>query len=238
MRVTNWKRKAVMAAVVGGTASLCSSGETAADVLIHNDGFTGNNLDLPGGQTYGSNAAADDANWSVSVGPWGGLGAPDIALFWDGEGGGDSGYGFDTYTNWNGRGNVVQIDGSASGGTPNHFITFTPTANYAVSLLSFDLDAWAGGGDMDVDWAILDSSNNILTGGNWTKDNTGGRDTISPNFTGALGQELTLRFIRNSGASSYLAMDNLTFAQAVPEPTSAAILVGGLGALALRRRRN
>jgi hypothetical protein len=59
--------------------------------------------------------------------------------------------------------------------------------------------------------------------------------------TGSGGEKLTLSLTQTSGLGSYLAMDNLTFDQiAVPEPNSLAVAVtgmGGLGALAIRRRR-
>ena len=65
----------------------------------------------------------------------------------------------------------------------------------------------------------------------------GGRDTISPGVSGALGETLTLSFSQTAGGVSYLALDNLAFDQLIPEPASAALLAGGLGALAMRRRR-
>jgi hypothetical protein len=235
-----WTRRAALTVAAGGAAAGGVPTESMADVVIHNDGFTADNQALPGGQAYGSNAGANDANWSVSVGAWGILGAPNIELFWDGEGGGSSGFGFDTYTAWNGtsnsRGNVVQMDGSAAGGTPNFAIIFSPTPDFAVSIRSFELDAWAGGGDMEVDWSIENAGMNILASGKWTKSNAGGRDAIAPDVVGSLGESLTLRFNRISGAASYLAIDNLTFAQAVPEPSSSALVIAGLGAMAMRRR--
>jgi len=237
MQWKKWSKRTAVTLATGGAVSVGLNGVSLADVVIHNNGFTTDNQGLPGGQVYGSNAASNDANWDVSVGAWGILGAPDIALFWDGESGGSSGYGMDTYTNWDSRGNKVQLDGSA-GGTPNFSILFTPTGNFAVSIRSFDLDAWAGGGEMVVDWTVEDSSSNVIASGQWTKGNAGGWDTISPNVVGSVGQELALRLIRVSGSASYLAIDNLTFAQAVPEPSSSALLLAGLGALAMRRKKN
>ncbi|NLX55351.1 MAG: PEP-CTERM sorting domain-containing protein [Planctomycetaceae bacterium] len=240
-KANKWVRRATLSVAAGGAAMMGAPSQSLADVLIHNDGFTANNQELPGGQSYGSNAGSDDANWTVSVGPWGIVGAPDIALFWDGEGGGSSGYGLDTYTNWDGRGNVVQLDSSSSGGTPDFSILFSPTASFAVNIRSFDLDAWAWTGSdetMDVDWWIEDNDSNVLASGQWSRGRAGGRDTISPDVVGGLGQELTLRFTRLSGLPSYLAIDNLTFAQTVPEPSSIVLLLTGLGALAMRRRKS
>lgn len=239
MNVKKWNRKVMLAATAGASV-LGFHANGIADVVIHNNGFDADNDPLPGGQSYGSNAAADADNWTVSVGEWGITGAPDIVLFWDGESGGNSGYGLDTYTNWNGRGNVVQLDHGSDGpnppATPFSFITFTPTATAGVNIKAFDLDAWAGGGDISVDWAILDNSSNVLADGTWSRDNSGGRDTISPDFRGNLGQELVLRFHQTSGDGTYLALDNLTFAQ-IPEPSSAVVLASGFAVLAMRRRR-
>jgi uncharacterized protein (TIGR03382 family) len=75
----------------------------------------------------------------------------------------------------------------------------------------------------------------------------GGRDLITINAVGRPGQTLTLSF-RNldpnfgGGYDSYQAMDNLVFSTTiVPEPATAVLAwlgVGGLGAMAMRRKRN
>lgn len=213
------------------TGAVMATASASADVVVHNNGFSGSNQALPGAPNYASNAASNGVNWDVTTGAWGFVGAPDIALTWTA-----TGTGFQTYTGWDGRGNVIQLDSNSGGGLFD--ITFSPNADRAVHIKSFELDAWVGGGDHEVQWSILDNADNQLSGGTWTRDNVGGRDAISPAFTGNLGQELTLRFQTVSGAPSYLALDNLTFAQAIPEPTSAALLCGlGLGAIAMRRRR-
>jgi hypothetical protein len=48
-----------------------------------------------------------------------------------------------------------------------------------------------------------------------------------------------LTFTGLSGQGSYFAIDNLTFdqVQAVPEPTTLALMALGLGAVVMRRRR-
>ena len=223
--------------VGAGFAVLAAFSGLHAATLIHNDGFTTNNLALPGDPNYGSNVSASGNNWTVTVGAGGFNGTPDIALIWDGESGGSSGNGFDTYIAWNTRGNVIQLDSSA-GGTQNFYISFVPGANFGVIIDSFDLDAWAGGGNMTVNWFIRDSTHggNVLDSGTWTKDNAGGRDTISPGYTGNIGQTLVLHFDRETGNGIYLAMDNLSFDQ-IPEPATAALAGLALGAMAMRRRR-
>jgi hypothetical protein len=195
-----------------------------ATTTVHNNGFTINNRNLPDSPNYASNVAEPGANWDIAVGATGVLGTPSIQLVWDGEGGGNATpkTGVETYINWNGRGNVVQLDGSGTEGTPNTFISFVPqNAAVGVAILSFDLDAWSGwpaaeGDPMTVEWSIRDSTKTgtVLASGVWNKGRTtGGRDTISPNFNGNPGQTLVLQFTRTSGKGDYLALDNLVFDQ-------------------------
>jgi len=192
-------------------------------------GFTVNNTDISSIPGYGSNVSASSADYTVSLGAAGVTGTPDIALTW--------GVGYQTYTAWDGRGNVAQLDYNVQPGSID--LLFTPSAGAGVLLSSFSLDEWTGGGNMDVNWQVFDSIG-VLASGNWTR-NTGGRDTITTGLgVGDIrgGQAVTLRLTLNSGTTSYVALANLTFDQ-VPEPSSLALgLAGlGLGAVAMRRRR-
>lgn len=220
-------------------AVLCLSMMTQlhSATLIHNDGFTINNELLPDKDKYGSNVSANGINWTVTTGAWGVNGTPDIKLSWDGESGGNKGLGLETYTNWDGRGNVIQLDGSGTGGTPNSFISFIPdNVNTGTFINSFYLDAYSGGGTMTADWFIRDatSTGTILASGSWTRSNTGGHDLISPNYASSLGQTLVLQITRTAGDPAYFAMDELRFDQ-IPEPTS--LFLGGFGSLLLLSRR-
>jgi hypothetical protein len=150
------------------------------------------------------------------------------------------------YADWNGRGDVYQIDQRITS------INFVPTgANIKVTINSFDLDEWAGGGNTSADWSVNGSTSGVLASGTWTDKNTandpndaGGRTLISPNAMGLAGETLTVVFdhTASGGLISYLAMDNLTFSTTViPEPSTAVMAwlgIGGLGALAMRRCRN
>lgn len=225
------------AALVGLLAAM-GARPAVATVVVHNNGFAANNEALPGHPNYASNVSADGANWTATAGVDGWVGAPNIALTWAGAGG-DSGTGFDTYTNWDGRGNAVQLQGNGV-----KTITFAPSsANYGVAINSFDLDAWAGGGGtMAYDWAITGSVSGLLGNGSWSRPNAGtngGRDTIAANVNGALGETLVLSLTYVSGDINFVAMDNLTFDQlgVIPEPASATLLAAvTLGLCAMRRR--
>jgi hypothetical protein len=159
-------------------------------------------------------------------------GTLNIALDWSTAGN------WDQYPNWNGRGDVYQIQDS-SGGSPAS-VVFTPDAGFAATITSFDLDEWAGGGATTVDWIVSGGTSGTLASGTWDDFSiaNGGRSTVTPNVTGANGEALTLSFGQTGGSSAYLALDNLTFDQvAIPEPSSTTLAALGLGAMAMRRRR-
>ena len=212
-----------------GVVGLTAMQSAHATTQITFGGFPGNNTDISTIANYGDNVSADSADYTVSLGAAGITGTPNIVLTW--------GAGYQTYTDWDGRGNVGQLDFNAAAEIS---LTLTPEPGYGVLINSFDLDEWDGGGDMNINWDISDSSGSLASGV-WTRS-TGGRDTISTgigpgNITP--GEVVTLRFSLNSGAPSYVALDNLTFDQ-VPEPSTVAlgVLGLGLGAVAMRRRRS
>jgi hypothetical protein len=199
-----------------------------AETTITFGGFQADNTPIASLPGFGDNVNASSADYNVSAGVAGIVGTPDITIDWLGQ--------WDTYTSWDGRGNVGQTD--FNGGNPIS-IMFTPSSGFGVRLGSFELDEWAGGGSGDITWSIAGSISGPLGTGNWTMSNAGGRSLVSPNISGVAGESLTLSFNLNTGSGSYFALDNLSFDQ-VPEPSTLALGALGaaaLGATAMRRRR-
>lgn len=209
-----FSKETLLAALAAGTFGVAGSAG-AATVL---DFVTGNNNGdgMPAG--YGSNAA----------------GTPNVALAYSDD--------WDGYDNgWDGRGEVGQWDVPAPPGSQTATIDFTADAGFATFVTSFDLDEFTGGGDTVVNWELVGTG----FSGTWddfsdAQGGNGGRTTINTGMTAgdAVAGTLTLQLTLVSGASSYQAMDNLAFDQVVvPEPGSGVLALGGLGALAMRRKR-
>ncbi len=232
--------RAMMAAIFGSGLACLATGQARAAVIVHNNGFISNNLELPGYPNYASRVNAADLNWSVHAGVHGIVGAPNISLLWHGTAeAAHTDEGFETYTNWDGRTAVIQLDSRLEEEDAvgvQFTIAFTPDAGFGVRLDSFDLDAWAGSGGMHMSWAVTGSSSGVMAAGDWMRE--AGRDTINLNLEGVIGETLTLTFVHLAGDPAYVAMDNLAFDQLVPEPASAALVAAGLGAMAMRRRRS
>ena len=192
-------------------------GATAAShaTVIGFGNLGGNNTTVPGG--LASNATANGSGFVVTNGA-----TPNISLLWDGN--------WDIHTStffnpiesqtiggaaWDNEGNVARV-GQLDAAT--HTIVFSATAESALVLNSFDFGHTAEAGPTaTAQWtlSLTDSSLNDV----WTQtvSFTGGQTfTITPNFTGNLGESYTLKF--NRTASSYNSdgrhgLDNLSFNQ-------------------------
>lgn len=135
---------------------------------------------------------------------------PNIVLDW---GDASAGSHFDFYGDWDGRGNVGQIESDAN--NKNLDLVFIPDPGCGVLINSFDLDAWQGGDAMSVNWSILSGANELASGTTYLSD-AGERKTVQTGLTSdriTLGQAVTLRFKHTAGKTNYLAMDNLNFDQ-------------------------
>ena len=210
-----------------GTVGLGLTEGASAAALVTFGSFQTSNMSIGGLPDYGDNIAADSEDYTVSRGLTGVIGTPDITLDWIGQ--------WETYIEWDGRGDVAQSD--FNGGSVLS-ILFTPSATSAVRVVSFELDEWVAGGDGQIMWDVSNSNGQMLASGVWTMNNAGGRSLVAPDIIGAIGDPVTLNLTLGSGLPSYFAVDNLTFDQ-VPEPSA---LLGSLpavtlGAAAMRRRR-
>lgn len=210
-----------------GTLGL-GAAQSKAESTITFEGFTSPNVNIATIPDYGDNITADSPDWNVAQGRTRVVGTPNITLDWLGGG-------WDTYTEWDGRGSVAQTDFNAG---PELSLLFTPSAG-AVRIVSFQLDEWFAGGDGLLHWSVSGSQSGTLASGDWTMTTAGGRSLLSPDVTGLPGEALTLQIELGTGSPSYFALDNLTFDQ-VPEPSTVALGALGavaLGAAAMRRRR-
>ncbi|GAA5482709.1 PEP-CTERM sorting domain-containing protein [Haloferula sargassicola] len=204
----------------------------------------GSNATVP--SNYGSNAAADASGLVVTNGA-----TPNLTLTWDAAwdihtshwfagaesatvGGGD----------WDNEGGIPRI-GQLDEGV--HSIAFGADPGYALVLNSFDFGLTNETINATTSWTLTltDGSSNVVWSQNVNfasaaaQNDDGDVQTITPNFTGNLGESYTLTFTRTAesfGSNGRHALDNLSFNQTtVPEPASAALI--GLGAVGLLRRR-
>ncbi|MDB6069122.1 MAG: proteinsorting protein [Verrucomicrobiales bacterium] len=196
----------------------------------------GNNTTVPG--ALGSNATADGNGFVVTNGV-----TPNIALVWDAN--------WDIHTSvqftnleaqtvggsaWDNEGAVPRV-GQLDLGT--HTIDFNADNGFAVVMNSFDFAQTPETTGTTVWDVTLTNSAAAVVWSSLGLSLTNSVVTLSPNFTGAPGEDYRLTFNRTSetyASNGRHGIDNLSFSQ-VPEASSATIAGLAGMALLLRRRR-
>lgn len=191
----------------------------------------GSNTTVPAG--LGSNATADSNGYVVTNGI-----TPNIALIWDAN--------WDIHTSvqftdleaqtvgdgaWENEGGIPRVGQLDIG---NHTIDFNADDGFALVLNSFDFcETPETAGTTVWDITLTDSASNVV----WSSlglSLTNEVVTLSPNFTGELGEDYRLTFNRVSetyGSNGRHAIDNLSFSQVpLPPPPASLVWTGAVNA--------
>ncbi|MBN8457918.1 MAG: hypothetical protein J0M04_08770 [Verrucomicrobia bacterium] len=142
---------------------------------------------------------------------------------------------------WDNQGSIPRV-GQLDFGT--HSITFSADAGYALVLGSFDFAHTAetlGTTQWTLSLTAISTSSVVWTQSLTLNNNPAANAVVkvTPNFTGALGEDYTLTFTRTSetySSNGRHAIDNLSFTQ-VPEASMAGLAGLGVASLLVRRRR-
>ena len=195
-----------------------------ATTITFENAAGGDNSPIP--TTYGSNVTANATGFVTTDG----TGAtPDIALTWDNS---PLFWEYHTSTVWSALGtpvHVAQLDNQNTGNSGS--LLFTPTASVAVEILSFDIGNATDQTENAYSWTINvinQTSSAVVATRTTTLLGAGNAETVTFNFTGELGQAYLLEFDPSVKDSYRTAIANLSFAQAVPEPSALAIGLSGL----------
>jgi len=180
---------------------------------------------IPGG--FGDNIAAAETGISVSNGT-----TPNIDLTWDGS------WAFYNDATWS----AAYLQNYQVGA--QHDLQFTPDTGFGVLVDSFVFDDYANYGNPtnQFNWFLYEDSDAGALIGSGTETTADGDNlTVNTGMATAYAGTVLLRIEEHSddvGGSYDQALDSISFTQqAVPEPTTTALLgLGGL-ALILRRRK-
>jgi hypothetical protein len=135
---------------------------------------------------------------------------------------------YDTYVNWDGRGSVAQAEIVYDSDNQLDLV-FTPDPDFGVLVNSFDLDEWTGGGEITLEWQILDVSGILASG--IVPLIEGDRLTVETGLSAGqitLSEVVTLRLSNANltGEPWFVALDNLNFDQVSEGSTCLADLDG------------
>jgi len=197
-----------------------------ADTIITFDAGVASNTEITA--PFGSNVSASGPGISVV-----GLGTPDISLTWGGGPGSTTRWEYYNDAVWS----AGQLNGSTNGAF--HSILFTPTASVAVTLDSLNFHPYYVSAEtFNYNWSVLDGSTVLSSGSILFSSDATKNHPININYTGDVGEALTLRLDRTGGTGigQNIAVDDVRFAQ-VPEPSTLALLsMGCLAGIAARAR--
>jgi hypothetical protein len=226
----NAKHRILTIGILLGTAGIGKS------TIIGFGQLGGSNATVPAG--LGSNATADSSGYVVANGV-----TPNIALIWDAAWDIHTSVQFANLENktvggsaWDNEGSIPRVGQLDIG---NHTIDLNADAGFGLVLNSFDFGHTPQTAGTTVwDITLTDSASTVV----WSSlalslPNT--VVTLSPNFTGTLGEDYKLTFRLTSetyGSNGRHGIDNLSFNQ-IPEASSASIAGLAGMALLLRRRR-
>ena len=130
--------------------------------------------------------------------------------------------------------NIAYVDSGAGNSRPPFgvaTVTLTADPGFLVRLDTVDLAGF--GGDLDFDSITVTGGDVPFSQANVPAPGSA-HNTLD--FGGITGQQLVLTF-NDSDSQESAGIDNLTFTQVVPEPGAVGLLVVGVGAAGLMRRR-
>ena len=168
--------------------------------------------------TFGDNAQADLAYRAIDANAYGDVATTGDLLFWG------TGYG--------------DLNGAAWGGpNPSHAEIRIEATNASefVTLNSFEMGGWAA--DEDAQWRVFDLAWNLIGSGSGVAPNVNGHLDVMANVSAQGG------LILQWGEDAWdVGVQNVSYSVGdlvapVPLPAGGLLLVGGLGLLALRKRR-
>lgn len=202
--------------------------------ITFQDAAGADNSDIP--LTYGSNISGNATGFVTTDG----TGAtPDIALSWSPS---PNYWEYHTSSVWSALGSpvhVAQLD-TAQGGQDQGTIAFSVGTGVALQLLSLDIGNASDQTEATYSWTIdvvRSSDSQVVTTQSTGLLGPSSTQTVSFNFTGDVGEDYALRFTPSASGRFRTAIDNVSFAQAVPEPSTNLMLVLGAAAVGFFRLR-